>query len=79
MKIYEYYYDHDTMSLYVEFSTKEDGDKYFRRMDIPFGDVEYYAPIIVTEEDMEHIDKQFISEFLEQYFNENDLPPEEIL
>lgn len=79
MKIYEYYYDQDNRSLYIEFSTKKDGDKYFRRIDIPYVDIEYYSPTIITEEDMESIDKGFIIEFLEQYFKENDLPIEEIL
>jgi len=79
MKIHEFYYDEDARSLYVEFSTKEDGDKYFRRMDVPYYDLEYYSPTIIEEEDMHSIDKSFIIEFLEEYLKENDLPIEEIL
>lgn len=79
MKIYEFYYDQDRRSLYIEFSTKSDGDKFFRRIDITFNDIEFYSPTIITEFDMTEIDKSFIVELLEQYFIENELPEEEIL
>lgn len=79
MQIHEYYYDQDKRSLYVEFSTKQDKDKYFRRVDIIFSDIEYYSTTIITEQDMEDIDEDFVVEFLEQYFKENEYPEEEIL
>lgn len=79
MKIHEFYYDQYKKILYVEFSTKQDSDKYFRRLEVPYLDVEYYSPVIITEEDVESLDKSFLIEFLEQYFKENDLPEEEIL
>lgn len=79
MKIYEYYYDLDNKSLYIEFSTKEDNDKYYRKLEVQYTEVEYYSPTIIYEEDMENIDKNFIIEFLEQYFKENDFPEQEIL
>jgi hypothetical protein len=79
MKIHEFYYDQDKRSLYVEFSTKQDKDRYFRRLDVTFKDVEYYSPTIIEEYDMIDIDKSFIIEFLDEYFKENDLPEEELL
>lgn len=79
MVIHEYYYDLDNRSLYVEFSTKKDKDKYYRRIELSYSDIEYYAPTIITEYDMHDIDGVFIVELLEQYFKENDLPEEEVL
>lgn len=79
MKIYEFYFDQDSKSLYIEFSTKKDGEKFYRRLDIPYTDVEYYSPTIISEQDMDELDEDFINEFLEEYFKENDLPPEETL
>jgi len=77
MKIHEFYYDQDKRSLYLEFSTKKDGDKYYRILEAPFSDIEYYSPTIITEDDMGDLDNEFIVEFLEQYLKENDLPLEE--
>lgn len=79
MNIHEFYYDQDRQSLYVEFSTKKDTDTYFRRIDISYRDIEYYAPTIITKHDMDEIDANFIIELLGEYFKENDLPEEELL
>jgi hypothetical protein len=79
MNILEYYYNDDTRRLYVEFSTKEDGDSYYRELELGFDDVEYYSPEIIEEEDLENIDKEFIIELINQYVKENNLPEEKSL
>jgi hypothetical protein len=79
MKIHEYYYNEETKRLYVEFSTKKDGDKFYRRLELDFSEIEYYSPEIIIEEDLEDIDESFIKELINQYLEENDLPEEIIL
>ena len=79
MNILEYYYNDDTRRLYVEFSTKEDGDSYYRELELGFDDVEYYSPEIIEEEDLENIDEEFIIELINQYVKENNLPEEKSL
>jgi hypothetical protein len=76
MRIHEFYYDENTKRLYVEFSTKEDGDKFYRVLDLVYSDVEYYSPEIITEDELSEIDESFIIDLIEQYLNENDLPDE---
>ena len=76
MKIHEFYYNDDTRRLYVEFSTKKDGDKFFRILELDFSEIQYYSPELITEEDLEEIDKSFVIELINQYLSENDLPEE---
>lgn len=77
MTIHEYYLNEDTGGLYIEFSTLNDRDEFYRVIELTKDDVEYYSPIIM--EDYEDIDEEFIIELLNEYFNHNDLPEEEIL
>jgi len=63
----------------VEFSTKKDGDKFYRIIEFDFSDIKYYSPEIITEEDLTEIDKSFITGLLNQYLEDNDLPEEIIL
>lgn len=79
MNIIEYYYNDNNGRLYIEFSTKEDGDKFYRTIELGFDDIEYYSPNIITKKEMEHIDNDFLIELLDQYFKENELPEEETL
>jgi hypothetical protein len=65
--------------LYVEFSTEEDKDKYYRVMELVFEDIEYNSPTIITEDEMDEIDEEFIIDLLTQYFEENELPEEKTL
>ena len=76
MNILEYYYNDNNRMLYIEFSTDEDGDNYYRVLKLNFEDVEYYSPQLVSEDDMEDIDEDFINDLIEQYLKENDLPEE---
>ncbi len=79
MKIHEFYYNEDTRRLYVEFSTKNDADKFYRVLELDFSEIEYYSPDIIFEEDLIEIDESFLIELLTQYLNDNDLPEEIIL
>ena len=79
MIIHEFYYNDDNRRLYVEFSTDDDSDNFYRVLNLGFEDVEYYSPEIIVEEDMEDIDEDFVKELIIQYTKENDLPEEKIL
>ena len=79
MKIHEFYYNEDSRRLYVEFSTKTDGDKFYRVLDLDYSDVEYYSPEIITEIDLIDVEESFIIDLINQYIKENDLPDEIIL
>jgi hypothetical protein len=79
MTIHEFYYNDDNRRLYVEFSTDDDGDTFYRVLNLGFEDIEYYSPNIVVEEDMEDIDEDFVKELIIQYGKEHDLPEEKTL
>jgi hypothetical protein len=79
MIIHEFYYNDDNRTLYIEFSTDEDGDNFYRVLNLIFEDVEYYSPEIVVEEDMKDIDEDFVIELINHYSKENDLPEEKTL
>jgi len=77
MIIREFYLNEETGNLYVEFSTEEDGDDFYRILELTADDVEYYSPSLIDEET--DVDKDFITEIIIEYLNHNDLPGEEIL
>ena len=76
MNIHEYYYNENGKNLYIEFSTKEDGDGFYRVLELEYQDVMYYSPDIVTEDEIHDVDEDFIIELIEQYLLSNDLPEE---
>lgn len=76
MTIHEYYYNDNNRVLYVEFSTKEDGDTFYRVLELNYEDIVYYSPEIIEEGDLEEIDEDFIIELINGYSNENGLPEE---
>lgn len=76
MTIHEYYYNDDNRVLYVEFSTKEDGDSFYRVLELSYEDIVYYSPEIIEEGDLEEIDEDFIIELINGYSDENGLPEE---
>jgi hypothetical protein len=77
MIIREFYLNEDTGGLYVEFSTKNDGDDFYRVLELTRDDIEYYSPTLLDEDS--EIDEDFISELLFEYSKHNELPEEEIL
>ena len=76
MNILEYYYNDDNRMLYVEFSTEEDGDSYYRILKLNYDDIEFYSPEIIDEDDMDSIDEDFVIDLIKQYLLNNDLPEE---
>lgn len=77
MIVREFYLDEEIGRLHVEFSTNEDGDDFYRVLELSKKQIEYYSPTIL--DDYEEIDEEFICELLIEYSKSNDLPPEEIL
>jgi len=65
--------------LYVEFSTEEDEDRFYRVLELDYDSIEYYSSDIISEEDLESIDEEFIIDLINNYIKENDLPEEKIL
>lgn len=76
MNILEYYYNDDNRMLYVEFSTEEDEDSYYRVLKLNYDDIEFYSPEIIDEDDMDSIDEDFVIDLIKQYLLNNDLPEE---
>jgi hypothetical protein len=79
MTIIEYFYNDENRTLYVEFSTRRDRDRYYRVIELGFEDIEYNSPTIITEDEMNEIDEDFIIDLLTQYFENNELPEEKTL
>ncbi len=77
MTIREIYLNEDTGGLYVEFSTKKDGDDFYRVLELTRNEIEYYSPTLLDDDN--EIDEDFISELLFEYSKHNELPEEEIL
>ncbi len=76
MKIHDYYYNDDNRILYVEFSTKEDSDNFYRILKLDYEQIQFYSPNIIDEEDIEELDEDFISDLITEYLKENNLPEE---
>ena len=74
MDILEHYYNDERGLLLIEFSTNEDGDDFYRRLELQFNEIQYYSPTIIDEYDLSDVDKDFIIELLNQYLMNNDLP-----
>lgn len=79
MTIHEYFYNEDSGRLYVEFSTKKDGDSFYRVLELDYEDIELYSPNIIVEEDLMEIDEDYIIEVISEYLKSNDLPDEIVL
>ena len=76
MNIIEYYYNDDNRMLHVEFSTNQDGDSFYRVLELILEDVMLYSPSIIHEDDTNNMDENDIIELIEQYLLDNDLPEE---
>ena len=77
MYIHEFYYFNRRLN--VEFSLKEDGDEFYRTIELEYDELINYYPDIIHEEDMREIDENFVIELLNGYFQENELPEQENL
>ena len=76
MIIHEFYYNDDNRVLYVEFSTKEDKDDFYRVLELSFDDIVFYSPDIIEEYDLNEIESDFVIDLIVEYLKENDLPEE---
>jgi hypothetical protein len=74
MKIREFYLNEETDSLYIEFSTEEDGDDYYRILDLSYDDTTFYSPTII--EDISDICDELIIEIIIEYLKHNESPEE---
>lgn len=79
MIIHDFYYNESNRMFYVEFSTKEDGDSFYRVLELQLNDFEYYSPEIIDESDMDDLDEETVTLVIESYLNDNDLPEEQSL
>ena len=79
MKIRECFYNEDTRTLYVEFSTNEDGDDFYRELELEYWEIEYYSTEIVNERTLKKITEDYLIELLTEFLTENDLPKEQPL
>lgn len=79
MKLHEYYFNDNNGMLYVEFSTKEDGDDFYRVLELDYNDISYYSSDIIYEEDLENVTKEMVVDVIENYISENGLPDQIIL
>jgi hypothetical protein len=77
MIIREYYLNDEESALYIEFSTEQDGDEFYRVLNLTRSEVEYYTPTIL--EDLEDIDEDFVIELVQEYLKSNEAPEEQLL
>ena len=78
MKLINYYYDDINRYLLIEFSLKEDGEDFYRTLELTYSDIEYYSPDIITESDLENLNRCFIKDLIKEYLKENE-PPEQLI
>jgi hypothetical protein len=74
MIIHEFYYNN--RRLYVEFSIKEDGDDFYRILELLYEDIIYYSVDIIDESDIRQFEESSVVELINQYLLDNDLPEE---
>jgi glutamate formiminotransferase len=72
MTIHEFYYQN--RRLYVEFSTNEDGDDFYRVLELVYDDIVYYSVDIIDENDIKDFDGESVIDIVDSYLKENDLP-----
>lgn len=77
--IHNYYYNENLELLFIEFSTKDDGDDFYRELKLDFNAIKYYSPTIIDQYDLHDIDEDFVLELLSQYLIDNDLPEQKNL
>ena len=77
MTIHEYYYNEENRTLFVEFSIKSDGDEFYRELKLELNSIKYYSPTIIDNEILMNLDRDFISDLIKQYLEENE-PPEQL-
>ena len=79
MTILEYYYNEQNEILYVEFSMYNDGDDFYRVLELDLEEIEYYSPIIIESIDINDLNEDFIIDIITEYLKHNDPPEQQIL
>ncbi len=79
MKIREHYYNEENESLYVEFSADEDGDDFYRILELEYWNIEYYSPDIITKSKVKRMSKDYLIEVITEYLKSNELPEQQTL
>ena len=79
MNIIEYYYNEDNKNLYIEFSTDDDEDIFYRVLELNKRDIEYYSPTIIDDINLNDIDSDFIVDLITEYLKDNDSPEQQTL
>ena len=74
MIIHEFYYNN--RRLYIEFSIKEDGDDFYRILELIYEDIIYYSVDIIDESDIRQFEESSVVELINQYLLDNNLPEE---
>jgi glutamate formiminotransferase len=65
--------------LFVEFSVEEDGDDFYRVMELSIDEIQIYSTELIDDEFMENIDEDSVIEIVENYLFQNGLPDQIIL
>ena len=79
MIIREFFINKDYQTLYIEFLMDEDKEDNYRTVELSFIDVIYYSPYSIEEYDIETLNVDDITEIIEEYLIENDLPEQQYL
>lgn len=63
MEIQKYYYNEDYKMLYVEYIDGDDDNS----IELEYNDILIYSPQVITEEDLNEIDEDFVLEIIQEY------------
>lgn len=63
MEIQKYYYNEDYKMLYVEYIDGDDDNS----IELEYNDILIYSPQVITEEDLNEIDEDFVLEIVQEY------------
>ena len=77
--LFRSYFNDTNRTLYIEFSTKQDGDLFYRALELDFDDVKVYSTDFIYEEDMYDLEENTIIDILENFLDQNDLPEQQNL
>lgn len=79
MKIHNFFYNEDTTILSIDFSTKEDGDDFYRNLSLTIDEVNFFYSEYISEDDLVDVSDDVLWEIISNYCENNDLPEQIIL
>lgn len=77
MEIIDYYYNENEEILEIRFSVDPDSD-YYKGVNLSLEDVLFYSPTILEEDEIPDLEEEDVLEILKEYFQENELPTEDL-